>query len=63
MAYKHKMHLKLKKGALHRELGVSSGKKIPKSRIAKAAHSKNPLLAKRARFAQTMAKWKHVGRK
>ena len=29
-------------GALHRELGVPQGEKIPKAKIAKAAHSTNP---------------------
>lgn len=41
-------------GALHRELGVPEGEKIPAKKIAKAAHSSNPLLAKRARFAETL---------
>lgn len=43
-------------GALHRELGVPQGKKIPKGMIAKAAHSKNKTLARRARFAETLSK-------
>lgn len=41
-------------GALHRELGVPEGEKIPAKKIAKAAHSSNPTLAKRARLAQTL---------
>lgn len=43
-------------GALHKELGVPEGKKIPASKIAAAADSDNPTLAKRARLAQTLRK-------
>lgn len=43
------------KGALHKELGVPMGKKIPKSKINKAAHSKNKTLAKRANLARTLS--------
>lgn len=41
-------------GALHRELGVPQGQKIPDSKIEKAENSSNPTLAKRARFAETL---------
>lgn len=41
-------------GALHKELGIAAGKKIPEKRLEKAEHSKNPLLAKRARMAETL---------
>lgn len=51
------------KGALHRELGVPEGHKIPKSKIAKAAHSDNPTLAKRARLAETLSKMHHGRRR
>lgn len=43
-------------GALHRELHVPEGQKIPHSKVAKAAHSDNPTLAKRARLAETLGK-------
>jgi hypothetical protein len=43
-------------GALHEQLGVPKGKKIGAARIAKAANSDNPTLARRARLAQTLAK-------
>jgi len=43
-----------KPGALHRALHVSEGKKIPMSKIRKAEHSSNPLLARRARLADTL---------
>lgn len=42
-------------GALHRELGVPMGKKIPKKKLAKAAKSSNPKLAKRAVLARTLS--------
>jgi len=44
------------KGALHRELKVPEGKKIPEKKLVKAEHSKNPKLAKRARLAETLGK-------
>ena len=44
-----KMHLK--KGALHKELGVPLDKKIPEKKLEKAAHSKNKLERKRANTA------------
>ena len=43
-------------GALHRDLGVPQGQKIPKAKIAKAAQSSNPTLARRARLAVTLGK-------
>lgn len=49
----------LKKGALHRDLGIPQGQKIPAARLAKAAHSSSPLVAKRARLAETMKHWNH----
>jgi hypothetical protein len=44
------------KGALHKSLGVPEGKKIPEKKIKKAEKSKNPILAKRARLAETLKK-------
>jgi len=41
-------------GALHRELGVPQGQKIPPGKIAAAA-KKGGKLGQRARFAQTLA--------
>jgi len=43
-------------GALHEQLGVPEGKKIPKAKIKKAEHSKNPTLRKRAQLAETLGK-------
>ena len=45
-------------GALHKELGVPEGKKIPEKKLAKAEHSKNPLLKKRAVLAETLKGFK-----
>lgn len=40
-------------GALHRELGVPEGKKIPAGKLEKAAHAGGKL-GQRARLAQTL---------
>ena len=42
-------------GALHRDLGVPQGEKIPESKIAAAAKKKGTV-GKRARLAQTLKK-------
>lgn len=41
-------------GALHKDLHVPMGEKIPEAKIKKAEHSKNPTIAKRARLAETL---------
>lgn len=46
----------MKKGALHKELGVPTDKKIPAKKLKKAEHSKNPLMRKRAHLAETLGK-------
>lgn len=46
-------------GALHRDLGVPQGQTIPAKKIAKAAHSENPTIARRARLAETLKKMHH----
>ena len=46
----------IKKGALHRSLGVPQGKKIPASKLEKATHSKDPLIKKRAIWAENVKK-------
>jgi len=48
--------IKMKKGALRKELGVKKGKKIPAKKLAKAARSKNPLEKKRAVLAENFRK-------
>lgn len=42
------------KGALHRELGVPEGKKIPEKKLEKAEHSSNPTEVKRANLAKNL---------
>lgn len=51
----------LKKGALHKQLGVPQNQKIPVSRLEAAAESHNPLLRKRAHFALNARQFKHSG--
>jgi hypothetical protein len=51
------MHMK--KGALHKELGVKEGKKIPEKKL-KAAEKKGGLVGKRAHLAETL---KHLRKK
>lgn len=43
-----------KPGALHRQLGVPQGEKIPAKKLAKASQSDNPTLRKRAALAKTL---------
>jgi hypothetical protein len=45
-----------KPGALHKQLGVPQGKKIPAGKLAKAAKAGGKL-GKRARLAQTLKKF------
>ena len=49
----------LRKGGLHRALGVPEGEKIPASKVAAAQHSKNAHIAHMANFAHTMGSFKH----
>jgi hypothetical protein len=49
---------KSSKGALHRELGVPGGKKIPEKKMAKAAKSENPKVRKQVALARTLSKMK-----
>lgn len=48
----------LKKGALHRQLGIPQKDKIPASTLAAAA-SKGGKLGARARLAENMKSWNH----
>ncbi len=50
---------KLKKGALHRALGVPEGENIPEAKLEKARNSDNGHLAHMANMAHTMKGWKH----
>lgn len=51
------------KGALHRDLGVPEGQKIPDDKLEAATHSDNPTVAKRAHLAETMKGFHHGGSK
>ena len=42
-------------GALHKELHVKKGEKIPAKKLEKATHSKNKTLARRANLAKTLS--------
>lgn len=50
-----------KPGALHKELGVPEGKKIPAGKLAAAA-KKGGTEGKRARLAETLKGFKHKGK-
>jgi hypothetical protein len=49
----------LRKGGLHRALGVPAGEKIPAAKIESAKNSDNEHVRKMANFAHTMSKFKH----
>jgi len=54
--------IKIKKsheGELHADLGVAKGKKLTGAELAKAKHSKNPAVRKRATFAENARHWSH----
>jgi hypothetical protein len=51
------------KGLLHKDLGVSSGKKLSVKSEEKAKHSSDPAERKRATFALNARKWNHKGKK
>lgn len=54
----HWMESAVKKpGALHKELGVPKGEKIPAKKLEKAEHSSNPTERKRANLAKTFKKF------
>ncbi|MGC2661756.1 MAG: hypothetical protein WA324_27680 [Bryobacteraceae bacterium] len=55
MAEKWIQKAKIKKGALHKEIGIPEGKKIPAKKLAAAA-KKGGKLGKRARLAETLKK-------
>ncbi len=47
------------KGLLHKDLHVASSKHIPEGKLAKAEHSKDPAVRKRAVFAENAKHWHH----
>ncbi len=57
MAEKKFIHKAIKKpGALHKQMHVAQGKKIPKAKLEAAAKKGNSKEAKRARLALTLRK-------
>lgn len=46
-------------GALHKDLHVPEGQKIPAAKLEAATHSDNPTVAKRAHLAETMKGFHH----
>lgn len=53
---------KVRKGALHRALGVPEGQKLGQARITKALHSKNPQTRREAASAKGLTAMHHGGR-
>ena len=47
-------HIHMKKGALHKELHVPQGQKIPSAKLAQAARSSNPTERRRAALAKVL---------
>lgn len=46
--------MNMKKGALHQEMGVPQGQKIPATKLQSATNSDNPTLARRAKLAEEL---------
>lgn len=51
----------VRKGALHRALGISQDKKIPASALAKALNSRNPRIRRMAASAKGLKAMHHGG--
>lgn len=47
------------KGKLHENLGIPQGQKIPAKKLASAAKSDNPTIAKEAALAKTLKGFHH----
>lgn len=58
----HRAMSHLRKGALHRHLGVAEDKPIPHGKKVEASNSENPHVAKMGQMALNMEKW-HKGKK
>lgn len=57
--YVPKMHLHLRKGALHKALGLKANAPISAGRLDKALKSKDAHMRKMAKFAKNAKSWKH----
>jgi hypothetical protein len=53
----------MRKGGLHRALGVPEGEPIPAAKLAAAKKSEDPHVAKMAHFAETLEGFHHGGEK
>lgn len=49
----------IKKGALHKAMGIKQGQKIPLGKLEAEKKSSSPLMRKRANFAINARKWNH----
>ena len=49
----------LRRGGLHKALGVDSDSPIPESKLSAALHSENDHVKKMAVLAKNMKSWKH----
>jgi hypothetical protein len=49
----------IKKGALHRDLGIPEDQPIPRERLEAAKNSKDPAVRRRATLALNMRGWHH----
>ena len=54
-----KLTIKVKKGALHKEMGISEDKPISTKKLEKADKNAGPLEKKRITFAENARKWNH----
>ena len=50
---------RLRRGGLHRALGISESEPIPAKKLEAARHSKSEHIRRMANFAKTMSTWKH----
>lgn len=58
------IHIKAShKGLLHKDTGTPAGEHIPAKKLAKAEHSEDPAVRKRAVFAENAKHWNHGGKK
>jgi hypothetical protein len=57
-AFDRSIKKNVEKGALHKQLGIKAGKKIPVSTLEKLKTSKDPQTRKRANFALNVRSWR-----
>lgn len=55
--FEAKINSNVKKGALHKQLGIPQGKNIPVSKLEALKNSKDPQTRKRANFALNARHW------